>query len=94
MLIYINDFMAYFVYIVKCKDKTLYTGYTTDLEKRITAHNTSKTGAKYTKARRPVKLVYSKKFKTLSEALKNEYKIKSLTKKEKLKLCKIYTQQN
>jgi putative endonuclease len=86
MLKYTKTNMAYFVYIVKCKDKTLYTGFTTDLEKRIKTHNISKTGAKYTRSRRPVKLVYFEKFKTLGKALSREYKIKSLTKKEKLSL--------
>lgn len=80
--------MDYFVYILKCKDKTLYIGYTNNLEKRLKAHNESKTGAKYTKGRRPVKLIYSEKFKTLSEALKREAKLKNFTKKEKLELIK------
>jgi putative endonuclease len=78
----------YYVYIVECADKTLYTGYTTDLEKRVKNHNESKVGAKYTKARRPVKLKYSEKFSTLSEALKREAEIKNLKRKEKLELVK------
>jgi putative endonuclease len=78
----------YFVYIVECADKTLYTGYTTDLEKRLKNHNEAKIGAKYTKARRPVVLKYSEKLPTLSEALKREAKIKNLTRKEKLELIK------
>jgi len=78
----------YFVYIVECADKTLYTGYTTDLDKRLKNHNESKVGAKYTKARRPVVLKYSEKLPTLSEALKREAKIKNLTRKEKLELIK------
>ena len=78
--------MPYFVYILECADKTFYCGYTTDLEKRIFNHNNSKVGAKYTKARRPVKLIYSEEFLTLSEALKREYSIKCLKKAEKLKL--------
>lgn len=73
----------YYTYILKCSDKTLYTGITTDLKRRVVEHNTSKIGAKYTKARRPVKLVYSKKFKDRSEAAKEEARIKSLTRKEK-----------
>jgi len=76
----------YFVYIVECADKTLYTGYTTDLEKRIKNHNESKVGAKYTKARRPVRLKYSEKLATLSKALKREIEIKNLTRKEKINL--------
>jgi len=78
--------MPYFIYIVECKDKTLYTGSTNNLEKRITAHNTSKTGAKYTKARRPVTLKYFETFKTQSDALKREAAIKRLSRKQKLLL--------
>lgn len=73
---------------MRCKDKTLYTGYTNDLEKRILSHNTSKTGAKYTRSRRPVKLVYSENFRTLSKALKREIAIKKLSRIEKLLLIK------
>ena len=78
--------MKYFVYILECKDKTLYIGYTNDLEKRVKAHNELKSGAKYTKGRKPVKLVYSEKYKTLSEALKREAKLKNFTRKQKLEL--------
>ncbi len=78
----------YFVYVVECKDGSLYTGYTTDLDKRLKAHNESKTGAKYTKTRRPVKLKYFEKFRKLGLALKREYEIKQLTKKQKLELTK------
>ncbi len=80
--------MPYYVYILECKDKTLYTGYTNNLEKRLKAHNESKTGAHYTKIRRPVKLKYFEKFSTLSKALKREIKIKKLTRPEKIKLIK------
>ena len=58
----------YYLYILKCADKTLYTGITTDLKRRIGEHNCSKLGAKYTTSRRPVKLVYYKKFKNRSVA--------------------------
>ena len=78
--------MKFFVYILECRDKTLYTGYTNDITKRVIAHNTLKTGARYTKARRPVKLVYSKVYKTKSEALKRENSIKKMTRGDKLKL--------
>lgn len=78
--------MAFYTYIVECKDGSLYTGYTNDLEKRIKAHNESKIGAKYTKARRPVKLKYFEKFKSLSLALKREAEIKRLTHEKKLEL--------
>ena len=76
----------YYIYILKCSDKTLYTGSTNDLEKRVLAHNVSMTGAKYTKARRPVKLVYSEKFRTKSKAMKREWEIKQMERGEKLKL--------
>lgn len=78
--------MRHFIYILKCCDKTLYTGYTTDLTKRVLAHNKLKTGARYTKARRPVKLVYSEKYKTKSEALKRENTIKKMTRSGKINL--------
>src|SRR3989344_3072074 len=68
--------MKYFVYILECADKSLYTGCTNNLEKRIEEHNKSKRGAHYTKIRRPVKLVHSEQFKTISKALKREAEIK------------------
>ncbi len=80
--------MKYTVYILECSDKTLYTGYTNDVEKRIKNHNEGKTGAKYTRARRPVKLVHQENFRTLSPALKREIAIKKLSRQEKIKLIK------
>lgn len=74
-----------YTYIVECKDGTLYTGWTNNLEKRIRDHNAGK-GAKYTKSRRPVVLVYYEEFKTKEEAMKREYAIKRLKRKEKLQL--------
>jgi len=74
-----------YIYIVKCSDDTLYTGWTNNLEKRIENHNNG-TGAKYTKARRPVKLLYFETFNTKSEAMKREYEIKKMTKTNKEKL--------
>jgi putative endonuclease len=76
------------VYILLCSDNTLYTGWTNDLKSRITAHNAG-AGAKYTKARLPVKLVYSEILNTKSEALKREIEIKKLSRKKKLELIKI-----
>lgn len=76
----------YYVYIVKCADKTLYSGITTDLVRRMHEHNFSKKGAKYTASRRPVKLVYTKKFTNRSKASVAESKIKKLSRIEKLKL--------
>jgi len=78
----------YYLYILKCKDKTLYTGIANNLERRIQEHNESNLGAKYTRARRPVKLVYLKRFKNRSNALKEEARIKKLSRKEKLELIK------
>ncbi|MBU0545750.1 GIY-YIG nuclease family protein [Patescibacteria group bacterium] len=78
----------YHLYILKCADNTLYTGITVDLARRVGEHNTSTLGAKYTRARRPVKLVYSKKFRNRSLASKAEAKIKKMTRVEKMKLLK------
>ena len=74
-----------YVYILKCGDGTLYTGWTNNLEKRIQAHNTGK-GAKYTRARLPVELVYFEEFEEKVDAQRREYRIKKLSRKEKLKL--------
>lgn len=74
-----------YIYIVECKDGTLYTGWTTDLERRIKAHNSGK-GAKYTRSRLPVVLRYYESFETKQEAMRREYEIKQLTRKEKEKL--------
>lgn len=76
-----------YTYILKCKDDSLYTGWTNDLKKRITSHNAGK-GAKYTKSRRPVELVYYEEFQTREEAMKREYAIKQLSRKEKEALIK------
>jgi len=76
----------YYLYILKCRDKTLYTGITVDLIRRIREHNSSQLGSKYTAARRPVRLVYAKKFRNRSAASKEEYRIKRLSKKEKSEL--------
>ncbi len=78
----------YYLYILECADKSLYTGIATDLERRIKEHNNSPEGAKYTRGRRPVKLVYSKKFRNRSTASKAESKIKMLSREEKLELIK------
>lgn len=75
----------YYVYILKCKDSTLYTGYSDDVYKRLKTHNDGK-GAKYTKARRPCKLVYFEEYDTKSEALSREHAIKKLSRADKLKL--------
>ena len=74
-----------YVYILKCRDESLYTGWTSDLEKRIKTHNTGK-GAKYTRARLPVELVYFEEYEDKIQAMKREYEIKQLTREKKLKL--------
>lgn len=75
----------HYVYILKCKDRTLYTGYTVNIKRRIKQHEQGK-GAKYTRGRGPFKVVYLKKFNTQKEALRKEYQIKQLSRKEKLQL--------
>ena len=81
-----------YTYILKCKDGSLYTGWTNDPEQRVAAHNTGK-GAKYTRGRGPVQLVYLEEFDTKQEAMSKEAKIKRLTRKEKLLLIENYQQE-
>ncbi len=76
----------YCVYILRCRDGSLYTGITTDLKRRLYEHNHLAKGAKYTKARRPVELVYLEENYTRSKASKREYAIKKLSRLEKLSL--------
>jgi putative endonuclease len=76
----------YFVYIVRCSDNTLYTGFTTDIERRVEEHNSSNKGAKYTRSRRPVYLEYFESFDNKIDAFKREYSIKKLSRTKKLKL--------
>ncbi|ABK60636.1 GIY-YIG nuclease family protein [Clostridium novyi] len=76
-----------YTYILECSDSTLYTGWTTDINKRVKTHNSGK-GAKYTRARRPVTLKYYEEFKTKEEAIKRECEIKKFTRKKKLELIK------
>ena len=71
-----------FTYIVQCSDGTFYTGWTTDLERRVNIHNSGK-GARYTRARRPVALVYYEVYVTKQEAMRREWEIKQLTREEK-----------
>ncbi|OCA91619.1 GIY-YIG nuclease family protein [Pseudobacillus wudalianchiensis] len=73
----------HFFYVLECKDHSLYGGYTTDLEKRLKAHNSGK-GAKYTRGRGPVRLIHSEKFDTVTEAMQAEYAFKQLTRKQKI----------
>lgn len=78
--------MEYHLYILKCSDNTLYTGITTDLVRRIEEHNSSSKGAKYTRVRRPVTLVYSEEYRDRSSASKREYEIKKMSREKKLAL--------
>ena len=80
--------MSYFVYILECSDKSLYTGIAKDAKKRLDEHNNSPKGAKYTKARRPVKLLHVEELDDRSSACKREYAIKKLSREEKLQLLK------
>ncbi len=88
-----NKRMSHYVYIVRCFDGTLYTGYATDVEKRIRQHNgevNEKAGARYTRGRRPVTLQYSEMCVSRSAALKREAVIKKLKKPEKLLLIELF----
>ena len=76
-----------YVYILRCNDDSLYTGWTNNLDKRIKAHSNGK-GAKYTKYRLPVELVYFEEYEDKIEAMRREYAIKQLKRKEKLMLIK------
>ena len=73
----------WYLYVVRCSDSTLYTGVTTDLKRRLNEHNTSNRGAKYTKARRPINLVYYELYQSRSNAQKAEHKFKKLTREQK-----------
>jgi len=74
-----------YTYLLRCADNTLYCGWTNDLEKRLAAHNAG-LGAKYTKSRLPVTLVYYEEYDTKEEAMRREFRIKRLTRAEKMKL--------
>lgn len=76
-----------YCYILRCADDTLYTGWTNDLSGRLKAHNSGK-GAKYTRCRLPVELLYYEQFSTRQEAMSREWHIKQLSRKEKLELIK------
>ena len=82
--------MAWFVYLVRCADNTFYCGITNDLAKRIAAHGT-RYGAKYTRRRTPVQLVFKRRVRDKSRALRVEYQIKQLTRRQKEALVASYT---
>lgn len=77
---------TWYVYLLSCSDDTLYCGITNDLERRINQHNRGRAGAKYTRARRPVSLVYTKEFPDRASAARFEYRLKQLDRSQKLKL--------
>ena len=79
----------WFLYIVRCNDSSLFTGITTDIDRRLNEHNFTKKGAKYTRARRPVNLVYCAHYNNRSSASRAECKIKKLSRSEKEKMIKI-----
>lgn len=81
----VNKSPAFYAYMLKCSDSTIYTGWTTDLAKRLEAHNSGK-GARYTRARLPVELLVSWSFDTKREAMQKEYQLKLLRRSEKLQL--------
>lgn len=76
----------WFIYIVRCADNSLYTGITTDLKRRVDEHNTGAVGAKYTRSRRPVKMVYHERAENRSQASRREYQIKKMSLQSKLKM--------
>lgn len=80
---------TWYLYILRCGDNTLYTGITTDVEKRFEAHQSGK-GAKYTRGRGPLELAYREECGTHSDALKREYEVKRLTREQKQKLISAY----
>ena len=82
-----------YTYIIRCADGTLYTGWTNDIEKRLQAHN-SGGGAKYTRSRLPVSLVYYEPYETKEEAMSREWHIKRMTRAQKMKLFSDHQNQN
>ena len=76
----------WYLYVVECSDGSLYTGVTTDVQRRLSEHNNTSKGAKYTRSRRPVRLVYYEKHSDRSSACKAEYALKKLSRKKKLEL--------
>ena len=83
--------MSWFVYMLRCADGTLYTGVTNDVEARLNAHNHLKTGAKYTRARRPVELAYMEEVDSRGAAQKREAEIKRMGREEKLRFLGNYS---
>lgn len=86
--------MSFVVYMLKCIDGSLYIGSTNNIQKRVHQHNFLKSGARYTKQRRPVKLVYAETYITLREARQREYQLKCFTRKKRLMLIPNFQQHN
>jgi len=80
------DSDMWYTYMVRCRDRSLYTGITKDIDRRLAEHNNAKNGARYTRTRRPVRLVFLERFSSRSAAAKREHQLKSLSKTEKQKL--------
>ncbi|MFZ6036255.1 MAG: GIY-YIG nuclease family protein [Patescibacteria group bacterium] len=78
----------YILYIVKCADRTFYTGICRDVKKRLVEHNTTDRGAKYTRARRPVRLVYQRTYRNRSTASRAEARVKQMTRADKIKMIR------
>lgn len=78
----VSDLESHYMYIIECSDGTFYTGYTTDLDRRVSEHNKGD-GAKYTQGRTPVELLYSEEFDTQSAAMSREYEVKQFSRGEK-----------
>ena len=81
--------MGYYAYMLRCADGTLYSGYTTDLPRRIAAHNRGR-GAKYTRSRLPVRLAYYERFDTKQQAMRREAALKKLTRAQKQALVRSF----
>ena len=85
--------MKFFVYLLQCRDKSLYCGWTNNLSARVKAHNLGK-ASKYTKPRRPVKLVFYEELESKSASLKREFEIKSFSREQKLSMVKDFSKKN
>ncbi|SEK93826.1 putative endonuclease [Haloferax larsenii] len=81
----LNHSSVHFVYVLRCSDDSLYTGYTTDVERRVAEHDAGE-GAKYTRGRTPVELVHVESYDSKSKAMSREYEIKQLSRRQKLDL--------
>ena len=86
----VNNEQQWLVYIVECADKSFYTGITIDIQRRLREHNSDTKGARYTRMRRPVKLVFQQPFENRSQASKQEHSIKQLNRKQKAKLIAMH----